>query len=72
MRGADAAGQLDYRKVAYRRPLLLMIGDERSGLSPGQLSSCDSLVSIPMARNIDSLNVAMAAMVLLFEAFRCR
>ena len=72
MLGADAAGQLDYRKVAYRRPLLLMIGDERSGLSPGQLSSCDSLVRIPMARNIDSLNVAMAATVLLFEAFRRR
>jgi TrmH family RNA methyltransferase len=67
--GADAAGGLDYRKVAYRRPLLFMLGGERSGLSPGQRSVCDSMVKIPMARHIDSLNVAMAATVLLFEAF---
>jgi TrmH family RNA methyltransferase len=67
--GADPGGTLDYRKVGYRRPLLLMIGNERHGLSPGQLSSCDSLVRIPMARNVDSLNVAMATTVLLFESF---
>ena len=67
--GADARGPLDYRKVGYRRPLLLMIGNERSGLSPGQRSCCDDLVRIPMARPIDSLNAAMAATILLFEAF---
>ena len=67
--GADATAQLDYRAIKYRRPTLLMIGSERTGLSPGQRSICDDLVRIPMARGIDSLNVAMAATVILFEAF---
>jgi TrmH family RNA methyltransferase len=67
--GADAKGSLEYRSVNYRRLLLFMIGDERSGLSPGQRSACDDLVRIPMAAEIDSLNVAMAATVLLFESF---
>jgi TrmH family RNA methyltransferase len=67
--GADAAGRVDYRSVKFRRPVLLMVGDERSGLSPGQSSACDGLVKIPMASGVDSLNVAMAATVLLYEAF---
>src|SRR5207248_1925643 len=64
--GADSGGRLDFRGVKFRRPILLMVGDERDGLSPGQHSSCDALVKIPMASGIDSFNVAMAATVMLF------
>jgi len=66
--GADAEGPLDYRKVKFRRPILIMVGDERDGLSPGQRATCDGLVRIPMSAGVDSLNVAMATTVLLFEA----
>jgi TrmH family RNA methyltransferase len=66
--GADAEGPLDFRSVKFRRPVLIMIGNERTGLSPGQRSVCDGLVRIPMEPGIDSLNVAMAATVMLFEA----
>ena len=67
--GADAAGTLDYRQVKFRRPVLIMLGDERSGLSPGQTAACDVFARLPMARGVDSINVAMAATVLLYEAY---
>lgn len=67
--GADTEGSLDFRRVKFRRNVLLMVGDERHGLSPGQRSACDGFVRIPMASGVDSLNVAMATTVLLFEAF---
>jgi TrmH family RNA methyltransferase len=66
--GADAGQGVDYRRVSYRRPSLFMLGDERSGLSPGQRASCDAFVRIPMAREMDSINVAMAGTILMYEA----
>lgn len=66
--GADAEGPLDFRSVKFRRPVLIMVGNERSGLSPGQRSACDGFVRISMERGVDSLNVAMATTLLLFEA----
>jgi TrmH family RNA methyltransferase len=62
----------DYRTVSYRGPTVLMIGSERRGLSPGQLDLCDEVVRIPMARHIDSLNLAAAASVLLYEVYAQR
>ncbi len=67
--GATAEGELDYRQGRYLGSSLVMLGDERKGLSPGQLASCDHLIRIPMQGRPDSLNVAMAGAVLLYEAF---
>ena len=50
----------------------LVFGSEGNGLSPQILSACDMAVTIPMARNVDSLNVASASAVFLYEVLRQR
>lgn len=68
--GASPAGSADYDKVRYSSPTVLMLGDERSGLKASQESFCHQLVRIPMVKGIDSLNVAVAGSLLLYEVFR--
>lgn len=50
----------------------VVFGSEGSGLSPAVLAACDEVVAIPMAAGVDSLNVAAAAAVFLYEAARQR
>jgi TrmH family RNA methyltransferase len=52
--------------------LALVMGSEQFGLSAGWLAVCDDSVRIPMAGQADSLNVAMATIITLFEAVRQR
>jgi TrmH family RNA methyltransferase len=52
--------------------LAIVVGNERTGVSPEWLATADETVSIPMSTGVDSLNVAVAAGVLLFEASRQR
>jgi TrmH family RNA methyltransferase len=49
-----------------------VLGSEAHGISPDVLAACDEAVAIPMANEVDSLNVANAAAVFLFEARRQR
>jgi TrmH family RNA methyltransferase len=58
---------MDYRSVEYRPPIVLLMGAERSGLSPSLMTRCDSVVRIPMVGRTDSLNVAIATGVMLYE-----
>ena len=67
--GTSADAATDYIDVAYPRPMVLLMGSERSGLSAEQASICDALVRIPMAGRVESLNVAVATGILLYEAF---
>jgi len=46
-------------------PAVLVLGNEDKGLRPGVAKRCDELVSIPMARPLDSINVAQAGAILL-------
>ena len=62
----------DYRRVDYRWPVLLLMGREQSGLSPALAGACQNLVKIPMAGRADSLNVAVATAIMLFEIARDR
>jgi RNA methyltransferase, TrmH family len=70
--GASGDGAIDYRAVAYRPPLVLLMGTERAGLSEQVLAACHQVVRIPMVGTSDSLNVAVATGLLLYEAFRHR
>jgi RNA methyltransferase, TrmH family len=70
--GASAEAQREHRAVTYRRPTVLMMGDERAGLSDAQRETCDGFIKIPMQGRLDSLNVAMAGTVLLYEAYSQR
>jgi TrmH family RNA methyltransferase len=67
--GADGGAPSDHRTVKMNRPLLIMLGSERDGLSEAQRITCDGFVRIPMSAGVDSLNVAMAGTVLLYEAW---
>jgi TrmH family RNA methyltransferase len=66
--GTSPSAPSSYREHGYARPLLLLMGSERDGLSPDERALCDELVRIPMAGSVDSLNLAVAAGILLYEA----
>lgn len=67
--GASGSAADDYRSVVYHRPLVLLMGSEREGLSAEQQAMCDRLVRIPMVGRSDSLNLAVATGVMLYEIF---
>ena len=68
--GASPQGSVDYDSLRYGRPVLLLLGNERRGLTGQQLSFCDQIVRIPMADGVDSLNLAAAGALLMYELFR--
>jgi tRNA G18 (ribose-2'-O)-methylase SpoU len=55
-----------------RGPLALVLGGEGAGLASEIVGRCDLTVSIPMAPHVESLNVATAAALLVYEARRQR
>ena len=76
-KGIRAAATTPHTDVVYtdtdlRGPLAIVMGSEQFGLSEKWLSNCDTKVLIPMAGQADSLNVAMATLITLFEAVRQR
>ncbi|MHC5064816.1 MAG: TrmH family RNA methyltransferase [Planctomycetota bacterium] len=68
----DATGEDEYLAADYRRGTVLILGGEGGGLPAGLLSAADSVLRIPMQAPVESLNVAVAAGVVLFEARRQR
>lgn len=70
--GTSGAASSDYTKAPYRFPLVLLMGSERQGLAPTLQDACDLLVSIPMVGQSDSLNLAVATGVMLYELFNRR
>lgn len=67
--GTSDSASADYRQAIYPLPMLLLMGSERLGLSEEHMRACDQLVSIPMVGRSDSLNLAVAAGVILYEIF---
>ncbi|MEW6716546.1 MAG: RNA methyltransferase [Chloroflexota bacterium] len=64
---SSAHGDKDYHEVKrYPRPCLLLLGSEREGLSPEQRAICEEVIRIPMHGRVTSLNLAVAAGVLLY------
>jgi TrmH family RNA methyltransferase len=61
-----------YTQTELRGPLAIIMGSEQYGLSEFWMKGADVLVRIPMAGQADSLNVAMATIITLFEALRQR
>jgi TrmH family RNA methyltransferase len=70
--GAAGDAPTSYRDADYRRPLVLLLGSEREGLSPEQRAACDVLVSLPMVGRSDSVNLAVATGIILYEIFHQR
>lgn len=63
---------INYTTADYTVPTALVLGAEDTGISPEVLRRCDTFVSIPMFGHIGSLNVSVAAGVLMYEVVRQR
>ena len=70
--GASPDGSADLHRFDYPRPTILVLGEERQGLTPLQRDLCSDLVRIPMVGVADSLNLAVAGSLLLYEVYRAR
>ena len=65
--GLDAGGSALYSELDYARPTAIVLGGEGKGLHQAVRKHCDELVRIPMAGAVSSLNVSVAAGIVLFE-----
>jgi len=69
---AASSGETPYHAVDLARPVALVVGNEGAGLPEDVLAAASVRVAIPMQGRVESLNVAVAAGLLLFEAARQR
>ncbi len=69
---ADLGGSRPYDEKDYTRKTAILIGNEGNGLSKALLQTADGAVRIPMEGHAESLNAAMAAGILMYEAARQR
>ena len=70
--GLDERGTEDYDRVEYASPTVFVLGGEGKGLHEQVRKHCDALVRIPLAGKISSLNVSVAAGIVLFDWKRRR
>jgi 23S rRNA (guanosine2251-2'-O)-methyltransferase len=70
--GAAEEAPTPYTEVDWSGRAVLAMGSEGKGLRPRVAAACDELVSIPVRGRVGSLNVSVAAAVILFEAQRSR
>jgi RNA methyltransferase, TrmH family len=65
--GTHLDAREDFRKAAYKAPVLLVMGSEGPGLSEAVAAACTKAVKIPMAGGLDSLNLAVATALVLYQ-----
>jgi len=70
--GTSLKASADYRQQSYAGPVFLLMGNEQSGLPDVYEAACDARVRIPMRGTADSLNLAVATAILLYEINRTR
>jgi RNA methyltransferase, TrmH family len=70
--GASPDGSAEFHRFDYPGPTILVLGEERRGLTPFLRDLCSDLVRIPMVGAADSLNLAVAGSLLLYEVYRAR
>lgn len=67
---ADVDGEQSYVSMDWRGKCMLVLGSEAHGLERSFLESADEVVTIPMKNRVESLNLAVSAGIILFEAVR--
>ena len=72
MAATAADAPLDYSEYDWRQPTLVIFGNEARGVNSSLLAHCETKLRIPLHQPVESLNVAAAAAVMLFEAARQR
>jgi TrmH family RNA methyltransferase len=70
--GTDEKAEADVAGVSLTGPVLVVIGNETTGMSAGWRESCDIMARIPITGAASSLNAASAATVVLYEVTRQR
>jgi len=66
--GTLLSATIEHRSADYRRPCLILMGNEQQGLTPELAAACDVNVKIPMHGRADSLNLAVATGVMIYAA----
>jgi len=66
----DSSGSVDYFEADLKGSLALVLGGEDKGVSPALLRKCDLVVRIPMVGHLSSLNVGVAAALVMYERLR--
>ncbi len=69
---ADVRGEIEHTECDWTLPRALIVGPEASGLSEDEVAQADETLRIPMQPPVESLNVAVAAGIILYEAARQR
>ena len=69
---ADGAGDRVHTQADLKKPMALVVGAEAAGVPVELVRAADARLRIPLQEPVDSLNVAVAAGVVLFEAMRQR
>ncbi len=70
--GTSPSAAAAYTEVPVEPPVVVMLGEERGGLTADEKAACTHMARIPIAGRADSLNVAVAAGVMLYEILRRR
>ncbi len=70
--GTDAKEGKDLRSVDFRGPVGIVFGSEDKGIRPLVRKKCDAFLTVPISRPFDSLNVSVAAGIVLYEICRKR
>lgn len=66
--GADQNADMSMHDFDWKRPVAIVLGSENKGLRPGVREQCDTIIAIPMYGPVESLNVSVAAALLVFGA----
>src|SRR5256885_14025772 len=70
--GVDTSGAQEWTGFDYRGSIALVLGGEHRGLRRLVREHCDALVRLPMLGKIESLNISVAAGIVLYEVVRQR
>ena len=70
--GASPVGAVDFHQFNYPQTTMIFLGEERRGLTQQQRDLCKHLVRIPIARTVDSLNLAVAGSLIMYEIYRIK
>jgi TrmH family RNA methyltransferase len=70
--GTSPTSERTIEEWDWKSPSAILVGNEGSGLSPDEMGYCDTVLRIPHRTSVESLNSAIAAAIVLYEAFKQR
>ncbi len=66
--GTALQNAADFRDIPYKQPFCLLMGSEQNGLPKNLIAACDHLAKLPMTGKAESLNLAVAAGIMMYAA----